>query len=232
MAKIKYSALVSDMRNKLNGSVLSKNRYGSYVRNKTTPVNPQSSYQQQARSILATLSSGWRGITEAARASWNALAKELPFTDIFGDIKYLTGSALYVKLNTNLINAGQASSPTAPAPVGLPEVLLEEGTATITAGAITELSVDFNVASMPADHVVAIYATPVIGAGQEFIKNRLRFVGPLTTITANSGNILALYTARFGTVMPVGSKIFVRAAVVNTVTGQMGIPTQLRLISA
>ena len=41
MAKILTTAIVADIRNKLNGSVFSKNRYGAYVRTKVTPVNPQ-----------------------------------------------------------------------------------------------------------------------------------------------------------------------------------------------
>ena len=43
MAKIKMTAIVADMRNKLNGSVFSRNRGGAYIRTKVTPINPQTS---------------------------------------------------------------------------------------------------------------------------------------------------------------------------------------------
>ena len=53
MAKILMTAIVADIRNKLNGSVFSKNRYGAYVRTKVTPVNPQSTAQQNTRNNLS-----------------------------------------------------------------------------------------------------------------------------------------------------------------------------------
>ena len=63
MAKIKLSAIVSEMRGKLNGSVFSKNRGGAYIRTKVTPVNPQSLAQGLVRATLTNLSQAWRGLT-------------------------------------------------------------------------------------------------------------------------------------------------------------------------
>src|SRR4051794_38926446 len=125
MAKIKYSALVSDMRNKLNGSVMSQNRYGSFVRNKVTPVNPQTSYQQAARQSLGNLSSSFRELTAGQIAAWNRSGVNFPFTDIFGDIKHLSGQTLFVKLNANLekVNSPRILQP--PLPVGFPEISLD-----------------------------------------------------------------------------------------------------------
>ena len=95
MAKIKYSALVQEMRNKLNGSVLSKNRYGNYVRNKTTPVNPQTVFQQNQRSRLSAVSQAWSSLSEEARRGFARLAENHPYTDIFGDQKKLDGKAMF-----------------------------------------------------------------------------------------------------------------------------------------
>jgi hypothetical protein len=192
-----------------------------------TPVNPQTSFQQNVRNLLSTFSQAWRGLTESQRLGWTALAKTLAFTDIFGDTKFLTGNALYVKLNTNLANIGEAAIDTAPAPQSLPDVQLTDVTITQTAGALSAMTADFNIASIPADHQIAIYATPVVGAGINFVKNQFRFIGALSSITAGVGDIEALYAARFGTVMPLGAKVFVRAAVVSEVSGQQGIPTEI-----
>lgn len=57
--KIKYGAGIVDGSGKLNGWVASKNRGGSYMRTKVTPLNPSTSAQQNARGILGSLSTQW-----------------------------------------------------------------------------------------------------------------------------------------------------------------------------
>lgn len=228
MAKIKYSALVSDMRNKLNGSVMSKNRYGSYVRNKVTPVNPQSSFQQSVRSTLSSLSSAWRGLTEAQRLGWTALATQLKFTDIFGDAKTLTGNTMYVKLNANLIKIGNAEINTAPEPQEFPAFLVLSMVATQVAGALTVLTATMNATAIPAGYALGIFATPPVGAGIAFVKNRFRFIGISPALSAGVADIEAIYVTRFGTTAPANSKIFVRVALISTSSGQQGIPSQVQ----
>lgn len=226
MAKIKYSALVSDMRNKLNGSVASKNRYGSYLRNKVTPVNPQTSYQQNVRQMLGSLSSQYRGLTEAQRQSWINGSQNFPFTDIFGDVRYLSGQTLFVKLNTNLINAGASQIDSAPLPVGVPEFAATGLTAEVTAGEITTLSVATSDVTVPVGFALAVYATPPLSPSINFVKNRLRYIGNASAV-ASAADILALYTARFGASASEGERITVRVALVSTDTGQQGVPSEV-----
>lgn len=227
MAKIKYSALVSDMRNKLNGSVLSKNRYGSYVRNKITPVNPQTTAQQAARQRIAALSSMWGGITEAQRASWRALAPSFPFTDIFGDQKELTGQTLFVKLNANLLKIGEAVIDAAPVKAEIPELYAVEVEAESTAGAMSTLDITLSAATIPAGYSLAVYATPPVQPGKQFVKNLYRFIGEAPAAVAGVTSALALWNNRFGSA-PIGSNVFVRVALVSTTTGQQGIPSQVQ----
>lgn len=225
-AKIKYSALVSDMRNKLNGSVASKNRYGSYLRNKVTPVNPQTSFQQGVRQLLGALSSQYRELTQAQRNSWINGTNNFPFTDIFGDVRFLSGQTLYVKLNTNLINAGESVIASAPLPVGVPEFAATGITAEVTAGTITTLELATSAATVPAGFVMAVYATPPLSPSINFIRNRLRYIGNATA-TGSVADILALYTARFGDSASVGERITVRVALISTDTGQQGVPSEV-----
>ena len=69
--KILWGALVVDGRRKIGGQVASKNRGGAYMRNKVTPVNPQTAAQTAIRNRLAGLSQAWRALTAAQRAAWN-----------------------------------------------------------------------------------------------------------------------------------------------------------------
>lgn len=226
MSKIKYSALVSDARNKLNGSVLSKNRYGNYIRNKTTPVNPQTTYQQNARAQLAANSQAWAGLTEAQRNGWKALAQELPFTDIFGDSKFLAGNALYNKLNGNLVKLGITPISDAPIKEAIPAVSGLTVTATATSGVLSALSVNIQEATVPAGFSLVLYATPGISAGRSFVKNQFRLTASAPSATTMPFNIYATYDDRFGS-PSTGSKIFIRAVYVSETSGQQGIPVEV-----
>lgn len=228
MSKIKFSALVSDMRNKLNGSVLSKNRYGNYMRNKVTPVNPQTSYQLNQRAQLSALSSAWRGLTQSQRDSWQSLAATLPRTDIFGDPKILSGNALYVSLNLNLAAAGQPTIDDAPTAVSVPAVVVSDLLIGNDAGVLDGGTFSIDPATVPAGYSLMVYATPGVSPGVNFVKNQFRLLG---TFTASSGEVdfgLA-YSARFG-VPAVGQKVFVRAALCANDTGQLGLPSEAMTI--
>lgn len=220
MSKVLFTAVVADMRNKLNGTVFSKNRYGAYVRTKVTPVNPQSTSQQAARNILSTLSAQWRSLTEAQRQGWINAAPNFPTTDIFGNPKILSGNALFVSLNSNLLNTGASAITDAPLPAALPAVAM--GTITATAGT-PALTVAFTPTPVPADFTFKIEATSQVGAGISFVKNKYRVLQYAAGAETSPANILTAYNAKFGTLVE-GMKIFIRITAVNAVTGQSGIP--------
>lgn len=224
MSKIKYSALVSDMRNKLNGSVMSKNRYGSYIRNKVTPVNPQTSFQTNQRANLSALSAAWRSLTDSQRAGWFAVAAGAPRTDIFGDPKILAGNALFVSLNLNLLAAGQAQIDDAPIFDTVPVISGADLTVELTAGALTTAEITITPATIPVGFSLIVYATPGVSPGISFVKNKYRYLGNFTPAVGVI-DFQAAYIARFGDPL-LGNKVFVRLALVNNTTGQLGLPTE------
>lgn len=228
MAKIKYSALVSEMRNKLNGSVLSKNRYGNYIRNKVTPVNPQTSFQLNQRSILSALSAGWRGLTQNQRDEWSEAAKQQPTTDIFGDTKILSGQAFYVSRNLNLVGNSQAQISSPGVPVDVPFVDITSSTVQVDLGEISIVQLAISASTIPAGFVAVVYATPSYSPGRSFVKNQFRRLG---VFTASGGaiDVSLAYIAKFGSAA-IGEKVSFRLALVATSTGQMGLPTQSNAI--
>lgn len=227
MAKIKYSALVSEMRNKLNGSVLSKNRYGNYVRNKVTPVNPQTSYQQNVRALLASVSQAWAGLTDSARNGFTALAQNHPFTDIFGDSKTLDGKAMFSKLNMNLQKIGLSPITVAPVFVGMPFVEATGATASVASG----LELDVSVATIPAGFTAVVEATPPLPATINFVKNRYRQLG--TAVAAASViDATSIYNARLGALSAgdVGKVVHYRLSLVSNTTGQVSIASEISAV--
>lgn len=225
MAKILFTAFLADARNKLNGSVFSKNRYGNYVRNKVTPVNPQTSYQQAQRQMLASLSTGWRGLTQAQRDAWIAGAGAFQRTDIFGKPIILAGNALYIALNKNLINAGSTKVDDIPTPVTVPSIAISDLTA---AAGTPALSFTIDPTTIPSGFVLFVKATGQISPGKQYVKNLLRWIG-LGTATTGSVDILSDYNDRFGSLVE-GKRITVQAYLVSSTTGQAGIPVQATAI--
>jgi hypothetical protein len=229
MAKILFSGVAGvDMRNKLNGSVFSKNRYGGYVRTKVTPVNPQTTSQQNARNRLSTQSQAWRGLTESQRQSWIDGALNFPTTDIYGNTKILSGQALYVKLNTNLSLLGLTSIDDCPAPVAIPAL---SGLIVNADSGVPSLSVEWDQTPVPADFAVVIFATGNVTPGKSFVKNLFRFITFVDEADTSPASILAEWNAVHGTLV-INQKVFVKAFFMSKITGQVGIPLQAVQIAA
>lgn len=226
MARVLFSGVAGvDMRGKLNGSVFSKNKGGAYVRTKVTPVNPQTTSQQNARNRLATNSQGWRDLTEAQRQGWIDAAPNFPYTDIYGNSKQLSGFQLYVKLNTNLALIGEAAISDAPAPVAIPQLELTD----VTADDSTNTVIITGTTPVPADFAMVVMATPNVTPGKSFVKNLFRFISAEPAAATSPYDVSAEYTPVFGDPV-VGNKIFVKCFYVSTITGQAGIPVQAQTI--
>lgn len=99
MAKVKLGALAQDVRGSLAGSTFSRNKGGSYVRQKVSPVQPRTALQLQQRSILSQVSKAWRNLDAATRAAWDAWAQTHPVLDVFGDSLKLSGISAYSRIN-------------------------------------------------------------------------------------------------------------------------------------
>lgn len=217
--KIKLGSNIADARGKLNGHVFSKNRYGNYVRNKVTPVNPATAYQTTVRNRLGGLSSLWASLTAAQRAAWNAAVSSYGKTNIFGDIVNPSGKTLHQKLNNELLICGIAAISDPPVPAGVDA--LTSMSAAFAAGAQTATLT--YAPAIAADHSLKIYATPGLSAGVSFVKSEYRLIEVIVAADVSPYAFSAAYIARFGAVPAAGLKVFVKVIQVNNVTGQAGI---------
>lgn len=226
MARVLFSGVAGvDLRGKLNGSVFSKNKGGAYVRTKVTPVNPQTTSQQNARNRLSTNSQAWRDLTETQRQSWIDAAPNFPYTDIYGNSKQLSGFQLYVKLNTNLALIGEAAITDAPSPVAIPQLELDSVTADDSANTV----IIAGTTPVPADFAMVVMATPNVTPGRTFVKNLFRFISAEPAAATSPFDVSAEYTPIFGDPVT-GNKIFVKCFYISTITGQAGIPVQAQTI--
>lgn len=94
------SQVISVASGSVGGLTYSRNRYGMYMRNRSLPVNPQTSFQVAVRSAMGTLTSRWvETLTAAERAAWETYAGAVQVLNKVGDAVFLTGLAMYVRCN-------------------------------------------------------------------------------------------------------------------------------------
>jgi hypothetical protein len=226
--KAKFGSIVVAGSGKIGGHVASRNRAGAYFRTKVTPINPSTSYQQTVRNRLAGLSSGWRALTAAQRATWNAAVQDYAKTDVFGDLQNPSGFNLYVRLNANLLAIGESALTSAPASAAVEaftslSVAAAEGADTLTLTFAAAIS---------ADHKVLVYATPALSPGKSFVKSEYRLIEVLDNADVSPYSAETAYDAKYGAVGAAGQKIFVKLVQVNTATGQKGIPIEASAVIA
>lgn len=227
MAKVLFTAVVADMRNKLNGTVFSKNRYGAYTRTKVTPVNPQTAAQQLVRNRFGGRSSAWRTLNDAQRQTWIDGAPQFPIFDIFGNQKILSGQALYEQLNLNRELIGESPMGSCPAPQSVGNVVLDSITADVSS---EQLMLNSSTATVPSGFTCVVEATPVYSPGIYFVKNKYRFVQLLeATGGFNGQNIYTAWSALFGLLVD-DQKVSVRVKFINNYTGQAGVPSSATVI--
>jgi hypothetical protein len=115
MALIRTGGLISDIRGSIGGTVFARNRGGAYARNRTAPLNPQTSAQVRARSALATFAQRWATVlTQAQRDAWDLYAENVPLPNSLGESRNVSGIAMYNRANTLLQQCGMTTVDDAP----------------------------------------------------------------------------------------------------------------------
>jgi hypothetical protein len=223
MAKILYSALVTDMRKKLGGGVHTKVRSGSMVRKKTSPTQPRTNTQRNVRATLSALAKRWAStLINDQRLAWNALATLYPRKDKFGAAHPLSGFQLYLSLNRNLSTIGVA--PVDDAPPSLAATSPGACTVTYTGPTPGPEALSVATANAPAaTENCVIMATAPLSVGRTNVGSRYRYVQNFGEGEAGPYDILSKYKGVFGTI-PTGRKISVLAFNIDQPTGAKGIP--------
>jgi hypothetical protein len=215
MAKIKLGSNLADIRGKLNGHVFSKNRNGNYIRNKVTPVNPRTAAQSAVRLAFALISSLWRAMTAANRASWINGASDFSKKNVFGDTNILTGLQLFQRINNNLNNVGISMLDTCPVNYGVESSILVSVACSKTANTMSMVLSD----AVGSKTKLKLFATPGLSAGRNFVKSQLRQIGIVDSDAATPVDIKADYLSKYGALPEKGLKVFVGIVSVNVDSG-------------
>lgn len=164
----------------MGGIVGSHNRFGMYVRARTIPVNPNTSYQQAIRSYMAVLSTRWQDtLTPAQRSLWEVYGDNVPVINRLGDTIYLTGLNHFCRSNVpRLIEAF------APVDDGPTDFVLPSFTAPTIAflEATDQIQITFNNADDWANETGAVmqaYVSRPVAPTINYFKGPYRYAGSI-----------------------------------------------------
>lgn len=221
MALIKLGALAQDIRGKVNGNVFSRNAGGAYVRTKVSGTNPQTARQTQVREYFGFLSKDWSsGLTAGERAAWNSFALANPIVNVFGDSVQLSGIATYQRLNRTIQQVGGDVIHAPPGALNLTGLTGQAVTGTVTAGALTGLTMTVTPDPLQNNEELYIWATPPLAGGVESFKGKLRLINRPSDTIEPGDSAHEAYNARFGSpALVAGQRLGMLVATVNSATG-------------
>ena len=122
MALVKFGGGIVAMAGKMAGNVFARNRSGSYVRQWTKPVNPQSARQVAIRNILAFLAQEWKDtLTALQRGVWETYADAISMQNRLGESIKLSGFNHFIRSNSAIMTCGLSYVAAGPTELSLPE---------------------------------------------------------------------------------------------------------------
>lgn len=185
MALVAYGGGILDARGSIGGQVHSRNRFGGYVRARTTPVNPSTQRQSVVRAVVASLAQHWgTDLTLEQRAGWDVYAAGTTWINKLGATIALTGFNHFVRTNSARLQAGGAILETAPTTPGLANT---DPAITVAAEMATQqIEVAFNNTLSWAASVAGFMSIGLSlpqGPGTVFFTGPYRFVGAVQGAT-------------------------------------------------
>jgi len=226
MARVKYGAIVTDIKGKIGGTVFQGSKTGGVMKNNTAAAksagNGGSTTKADAGRVtlpkrnMTEIASTWKTLSAADRASWNLAAPNFPFIDKYGNAYTASGYQVYMSVNNNLAVTGQSMLSTAP-PAPTLANMMPFGLSWLTLGTFTmALSSD-----VPAGYVCQLYATVGMSAGKAPRPGDYRLIQTTTAFGSITPSILSLWTAQFGTPVS-GATVWVQGKLTEIATGRNG----------
>lgn len=122
MATIKFSALVNDMRGKLNGSVFSATKAGNVLRNRAVATIHNSIRWTNHKSRFAPVVQAWRSLSKEEQEAWDDSALSVIRQNKVGDTYTLTGYNYFTSVNLLRLQTNEGITSIPPAPVSIPDM--------------------------------------------------------------------------------------------------------------
>lgn len=217
MASIQFGGGISNIVGSAGGNTFARNKGGAYMKKRANGVNPQSSKQLHKRAQMVRLAKHYTFVlSDSDRAAWVAFAATNPVVNRLGNTTFLSAQQMFLKLSGNLLTVGGTIVNTPPVSTSVPSVTLIQTIPTADPGG--SLFIDVTTTTATADDTVQIWCSPAMNPGRAFISSQLRLFG---SFAANvNTDVQVTYKQIFGHLPKApGQRIFVRARVLNDLTG-------------
>jgi hypothetical protein len=196
------SALITQASGSVGGVTFASNQGGLYVRARSKPTNPQSSFQTTIRNALSTLSTAWvQTLTAAQRGSWAAYALNVPLVNTLGDTRSVGALAMYNRCNVPRLQSGLARADSAPTIFTVGEASIIAMTNTAASQAVTVGFAGVNAWSTGTPSGLLCYLSRPQNLSVNFFKGPYRYAGRITgtaTGVASPGIITAPFAITAG----------------------------------
>lgn len=228
MALIKTGPIVAEIRGSIGGVTFARNRGGQYARNRSVPLNPQTTRQVAVRQEFGNLSNIWStALSPAQRTEWSTYAANVPLVNSLGESRNVSGINMFSRGNALLLDTGGALADDGPAeftqgPSFSPGL-------TIDATADTLDVVDLGGYDPDTSGVIGLLIQQSLPQqpGVNFYKSPFRkiFGGQIADLESLPEDVPLAYP-----VQP-GQAVFIRTATVTT-DGRVGVPVIQRFLVA
>lgn len=213
MALIIPSAIISEIRGKVGGSVFQRSRSGIILRANTTPVNKNSNLQNTARAVSFNVLQEWTRLTDAQRSSWDRFVQYLPIQQKNIKVLYITGQQAFIKFNSYRLHYS-LSILTTPR---FNKCALTPITLNVTSnGAVMWAAA--NRALVSANEFIVLFITVIFPSSVNNPGARYKLVKFVTTDT-DQFNITSYYTGLFGRIAQPGETLFIKYTNVSKLSG-------------
>jgi len=228
MALIILGGGVAAASGSMGGTVFSRNRSGAYIRNRSIPLNPNSSQQQTIRNALTSLVTAWiESLTTPQRMAWDTYAANVPVTNRLGQQAFLTGQNWYIAANTPRIQAGLARVDAAPTVFNRGTFTPISATGDGSSQLITVTFTNTDAWASEGGSSLLVYGARSQNFSAEFRKSSFRFAGKVdgnaTTPPTSPVTIASPFTFVSGT------RSFVRVSVTRA-DGRISTPQETTII--
>jgi hypothetical protein len=220
--------MIADVSGSIGGAVFARNRGGSYARNRTTPLNPQSTAQSGVRSRFADLATAYSTeLDDSERSLWTLYGANVPVPNSLGDPRFLTGLQHYIRSNSLLLGNGMTRVDVPPLSFNAGPSIELVTAINAAADTISVISLDGYVISATNDLGLSLYQGRPVNPGVNFYKAPFRQVYGAALATATP--LPTAIPLAFG--VAVGQANFVRSAYVLE-DGRVGVPFIRRFLVA
>lgn len=195
MATIITGSIVAEIRGSVGSETYSRNAYGAYVKTRTSPTNPNTTPQQNARTRMSNAVAAWQSLSMAEQHDYITEARNRTEQNRLGLPRRVTGYTLFLRQYISCVRAGITPLTSVQAKA-LPDVM-RPSVLTFSESALSFLN---QFAVTDAAIKGFLFATPYRPSSQvSFNPSTARLISVLNSASGtNAVNFTSAYTAVFG----------------------------------